>query len=307
MGRASPKVRDQGDAVALSPAFRETLDRHGALMKQAASFRRRPLVFERLLSERAGIGQGEIEELPQSARARRQVPAGPCRPGPPTGRGRTHQQRQDAERQDASCHDAPRDEAQIAEAAAAGIAVPAADPVPDESLSPRTSDAAAPGPDARGPARLAGRSTGSCSATGTILSSAPKNPICRWCLMYGYDALIHRVRALGDHPDLSERARGVIDELLAYHDDETVARETAEGYLAAAERHVEAYKALEHHAGERGLPVARLDAWPQWREAAEMLAATGKAVLGDDDRYGAWLDAMTIGRERRASYGRAAE
>ena len=69
-------------------------------------------------------------------------------------------------------------------------------------------------------------------------------------------------------------------------------------YLAAAERHVEAYRVLEHHAGERGLPINRLDAWPEWREAAEMLAATGKAVLANEDRYGAYLDAMTIGRER---------
>ena len=90
----------------------------------------------------------------------------------------------------------------------------------------------------------------------------------------------------------------MIGELLAYHDDETVARETAEDYLAAAERHVEAYRALERHAGERNLPVARLDAWPQWRDAAEMLAATGKAVLANEDRYDAYLDAVTIGRSR---------
>ena len=57
------RVRDEGEAVALSPAFRETLDRHGALMKQAASFRARPRTFERLLSERAGIGDGELQEL----------------------------------------------------------------------------------------------------------------------------------------------------------------------------------------------------------------------------------------------------
>ena len=90
----------------------------------------------------------------------------------------------------------------------------------------------------------------------------------------------------------------MLDEFLAYHDDETAAQETAEGYLAAAERHVEAYRLLERLAGERGLPVARLDAWSEWREAAEMLAATGKAILANEDRYGAYLDAMTIGKAR---------
>ena len=57
------RAREEGDAVALSPDFRETLDRHGALMTRAASFRARAQTFERLLADRAGIGQGEIEEL----------------------------------------------------------------------------------------------------------------------------------------------------------------------------------------------------------------------------------------------------
>ena len=107
-----------------------------------------------------------------------------------------------------------------------------------------------------------------------------------------------RLRTLADHPGLSERACNVLDELLEYHDDETVARETAEDYLDTAERHVEAYKVLERQARERGLPISRLEAWPRWREAAESLAATGKAVLANEDRYGAYLDAMTIGKPR---------
>ena len=117
-------------------------------------------------------------------------------------------------------------------------------------------------------------------------------------LMDGYDTLIRRVRSLADHPGLSEHARSVMGELLEYHDDETVARETAEGYLVTAERHVEAYKILERQAGELRIPVAHLEAWPKWREAAEMLAATGKAILANNERYGAYLEAMTIGKAR---------
>ena len=283
------RARADGESVALGPTFRETLDRHGALMKQAASFRRRPQVFERLLAERAGIGQGEIEELrKQHARAGNYLRSVSARAA--------HRARQDVH-QDAKRQDAPREEAQIVEAVAAGIAAPAAEPAPAESLPPRTSDAAALGPEREDPPdwRTLYRELQRDWNDLVARSQEPDLPL---LLMDGYDALIRRVRALADYPGLSERARGVIDVLLEYHDDETVARETAEGYLAAAERHVEAYKALEHHAGERGLPVARLDAWPEWREAAEMLAATGKAVLANDDRYGAYLDAMTIGRER---------
>ena len=126
-------------------------------------------------------------------------------------------------------------------------------------------------------------------------SEEPDRPL---LLMDGYDALIRRVRTLADHPGLSERVRSVLDELLEYHDDEAMARETAEGYLDSAERHVDAYKALERQAGELGIPVAHLDAWPDWHEAAEMLAATGKVVLANDESYGAYLKAMTIGKAR---------
>ena len=263
------KARDHGDAVALSPTFRETLDRHGALMKQAASFGAKPQVFERLLAERAGIGQGEIEEFrKQHARAGKYLRSVTARAA--------HRARQDAERQQVV-----HEEEGIAEAVAAEVAVPAAEPAPEESLPP----------DWRTLYRELQRDWNDLVAR----SEGPDLPL---LLMDGYDALISCIRALADHPDLPDRVRGVLAELLAYHDDETVAQETAEGYLAAAERHVEAYKALDNHARERGLPVARLDAWPRWQEAAEMLSATGEAVLANEDRYDAYFDAMTLGKAR---------
>ena len=55
---------------------------------------------------------------------------------------------------------------------------------------------------------------------------------------------------------------------------------------------------LERHAGERGVPIVRLDTWPRWRETAELLADTGKAVLSNDERYGAYLDAIVAGKPR---------
>ena len=284
------RARVEGDAVALSLAFRETLDRHGALMKQAASFRRRPQVFEQLLAERAGIGQGDIERLRnQHARAGKYLRSAVARAA--------HRARQDARRQDAPCEEAGIVEAVPAEAVAVGIAAPAAGPAPEESLPPRPSEAAAFGPrrDAPSDWRTVYRELQRDWNDLVARAGEPDLPL---LLMDGYDALIGRVRALAEHPDLSERARSVVDGLLDYHEDETAAREIAEGYLAAAEQHVEAYKVLERQAGDRGLPVSRLDAWPQWREAAEMLAATGKAVLADDERYGAYLDAMMIGRQR---------
>ena len=279
------RARAEGKAVALSPAFRDTLDRQRALMKQAASFRARPQVFERLLAERAGIGKAEIEEFRnQHARAGKYLRS-------VTGKA-AHAARRDAEREKVG----------PVESIAAATTTPAAEPPVEQHAPLRHAEAVAPDQERavttdwqmlykelqRDWNDLVARSE----------DARAREPHLPLLLMDGYDALIRRVHALAKHPDLSEHARNVLDELLDYHNDETIARETAEGYLAAAERHVEAYKALEHQAGERGLAVARLEVWPEWREAAEMLAATGKAVLSNDERYGAYLDAMTIGKAR---------
>ena len=286
------RARAEGEAVALSPAFRETLDRHRALMKQAASFRARPQVFERLLAERAGIGEGELEKLRnQHARAGSYLRSITARAA--------HRARQDAKRQDA-----PREEAGVVEAVAAeavptevvaaGIATPAAEPAPEES---RTPEAAAPDPQRDAPPDWR-TLYDELQRDWNGLVARAEEPDLPLPLMDGYDALIGRLRSLAEHSDLSERARSVIDGLLEYHDGETAARETAEGYLAAAEQHVEAYRVLERHAGELGVPVARLDAWPRWRETAELLADTGKAVLSNDERYGAYLDVIVAGKPR---------
>ncbi len=274
------RTRVEGDAVALSPAFRETLDRHGALMKQAASFRRRPQVFERLLAERASIGEGEIEELGEvHARAGRYLRSVKAKA--------SHAARQNA----------PHEEPGVVEAIAAETAVSAAERAPERHAPARTVEEVAPGPDrdALPDWRTLYKELQRDWNDLVARSEEPDLPL---LLLDDYDGLIRRVRALADNPGLSGHARNVLDKLLDYHDEETAAQETAEGYLAAAERHVEAYKVLESQAGERSLPVVRLDEWPEWREAARMLAATGKAVLSDDERYGAYLDAMTIGKAR---------
>ena len=62
-GELRERTRAEGGTVALSPAFRETLDRHAALLKRASPFRTRPRTYERLLGERAGIGKQDLDEF----------------------------------------------------------------------------------------------------------------------------------------------------------------------------------------------------------------------------------------------------
>ena len=66
------RTRTQGDAVALGGAFRETLNRHAVLLKQAAAFRARPDEFASLLAERGGIARKDLDAFEDlHARARR--------------------------------------------------------------------------------------------------------------------------------------------------------------------------------------------------------------------------------------------
>ena len=288
-GELRERARAEGEAVALSPVFRETLDRHGALMKQAAMFGGKPKVFERLLAERAGIGQGEIEELSQvHARAGRYLRSVRARAA--------HAARQDA-----------RVEVEgIGETVTAETATPvasiAAEAVREEHASPRPAAARPPATasaDPQADATPDWRALYSdLQRDWNGLAARAGKPDLPLLLMDGYDALIQRVRSLAEHPDLPEPTRDVLGELLEYHQDETAAQEIAQTYLITAERLVEVYKGLERRSEEQGVPVARLDAWPRWREAAEMLAATGEAILADDEKYGAYLDAMTLGRSR---------
>ena len=66
------RTRIEGDTVALSGAYRETLTRHAVLLKQAAAFRARPDEFASLLAERGGIARKDLDAFEDlHARVRR--------------------------------------------------------------------------------------------------------------------------------------------------------------------------------------------------------------------------------------------
>ena len=66
------RTRIEGDTVALSGAFQETLTRHAVLLKQAAAFRARPDDFASLLAERGGLARTDLDAFEDlHARARR--------------------------------------------------------------------------------------------------------------------------------------------------------------------------------------------------------------------------------------------
>ena len=262
------RTRTEGDKLALSDTFRETLDRHGALMRQAASFRARPQVFGRLLSERAGIGANDLDDFERlHERASRHRRAAVMR--------QAHREKRVDDRPDI----APEQrQGELRLEGGRGETPPR--PVPEPSR-----------PDWRTLHNELARDWNDLAARAGE-RSLPMT------LMQDYDGLIGRVRSLSGHPGLSESARGMLDKLLEYHDGETAARETARGWLADAERHVEAWMALAQRADDLGVPVANMENYSTWRGTARTLAGTGETVLGNEERYGAYLDALAAGRPR---------
>ena len=117
-------------------------------------------------------------------------------------------------------------------------------------------------------------------------------------LVRGYDELIGRVRDLAEHPRLPSTEHQELTGLLDYHRSETAARRAVHDYLAAAERHVKACEPLQREAESRGVHVSEVAGWPEWRHEAQRLERAGRAILADEDTYGAWLDGVAAGKPR---------
>ena len=135
-------------------------------MKQAASFRARPQVFERLLFERAGIGEDELEKLRnQHARAGSYLRSITARAA--------HRARQHANRQDA-----PREEPGIAEAVASRDRRPCRRARSRRVLAAPYLRSGRVRPGARRPARLANALQGAATRLERPRPRVPRSPIC---------------------------------------------------------------------------------------------------------------------------------
>ena len=280
------RVRDEGEAVALSPAFRETLDRHDALMKQAASFGARPRTFERLLSERAGIGDGELRELREvHARAGsylRSAAAKAAHARQNAG-AESEQARWNAQR-------AP-EPAQRNAPVAAEIARP--DP-PAAPTSQDTGRKTAPvPPTAEAPARS--------EAPGPDLSRAAYRWLRRdWQAhldraetqgehrfdLDGAGALVERIAAFAGSEALAAETRARLGEIVGEYRAHAAARERVRGFLRDVERHWLRYHAISRRARNLDIDPREQRSWPIWLDRNERLLREGRAILDDPATYG---------------------
>ena len=293
------RARDQGDAVALSPAFRETLDRHGALMKQAASFTARPQVFERLLSERAGIAQAELQELRDvHARAGSYLRSAAARA--------THAARRDAE---AESERERRDEERAPEPARRDASAAAETAQPDRPAARTSQDtgreAAPVRPAAGEPARR--------EARGPDLSQDAYRRLRRdWRVhrrraelqgvhafdLDGAPALVERIAAFAGSEGLTAETRAALRQIVRNYRAHADARDRLRDYRRDVERHWKTYDTIMRRARLRDVPPEELPSWPAWLERNEALLRAGRAILGDPATQGPRLDRTEDARER---------
>ena len=291
------RVRDEGDAVALSPAFRETLDRHGALMKQAASFRARPRTFERLLSERAGIGDGELRELREGhARAGSYLRSAAARAA--HARQNAEEASEQARRDGEPAPEPARQTASAAETAP-----------PDRPAAQTSRDT---GADAA-PVRPAAEAPARSEAPGPDLSRAAYRWLRRdWQAhldraerqgehrfdLDGAAALVERIAAFTGSKALAAETRARLGEIVGEYRAHAAARDRVRGFLRDADRHWLRYRTITHRERERDVPRQEQRSWPIWLDRNESLLREGRAILDDPATHGPHLDRVEDGHER---------
>ena len=294
------RSRAEGDVVALGDAYRETLDRHAALLRQTEPFRERPEAFASLLAERARIGRGDIEEFEVlHERARRHRRSAVMR--------ETHRTRRETEGQ-ASPAETQRDVRP-----AHGKAVEAA------SLAPPDWFASVPPPTEDDLAEI--RAEAAWDALEDLAPQAPEPPKPDWRSAWepvirewnaligrarqsgaiafytkGYAGLIPRIRELTENPDVPTDRRESLVPIIENDERHVAARRRIEQFLDATGRHRDRRIALEEGADEHGVAVTRAPGYGKWRGTADRLLQDGKAILADRGAFGLHLDRIPAGR-----------
>ena len=285
-GELRERTRAEGGTVALSPAFRETLDRHAALLKRASPFRTRPRTFERLLGERAGIGKQDLDEFEAlHARASKYRRAAMLKTA--------HALREEkARKQDQGrAHPAPSEQPVVVET------MPGTTPVtavtqPDTPAQTQPDSTEAARQDAREAYEALNRDWD------RHLVRADRVGI-HAIYVEGCDSLRARMQALAVNPDLAPALQGKVSRVLAIIDEETALSREVEDYLAAVEGKI-AYRenVLEVVAIELRNEVADHHGYGEWRAEVERLVETGQRILADRERYGDRLEGVPAGGER---------
>ena len=315
------QTRIEGDAVALSGAYRETLTRHAVLLKQAAAFRARPDDFASLLAERGGIARKDVDAFEDlHARARRHRRAATMRhvhrmkkeaeqeaqqPKPELRQGELALEgglaeatrRADTVTRDTAGMQSPDHDAATAPHVDTGAPVEAEDypwahaAAAQEDVPPLRPDLDPPKPDWYAPYEALQQDWNELiervRQTGEPLFYAK-----------GYADMIPRIQALAENPDIPAKTRAPMLEALEIYRLDLSARKQVEDYLAAAERHMDTHASLQRVADGLGVRIVAVSDHLGWRQEADRLTAAAETILADGETYGPHLDNLESGRAR---------
>ena len=313
------RTRIEGDTVALSGAFQETLTHHEVLLKQAGTFRARPGDFAALLSERGGIARKDLDAFEDlHARARRHRRAATMR--------HVHRIKREAEQEAQQ----PKPELRQGELALEGGHAEAprrADTVTRDTAGMQSSDrdaASAQYFDTVPPVEAEDYPWAHAAAAQEDVPPPDQDsPKPAWHAPYealqrdwteliervrqtgeplfytkGYSAMMPRIQALAGNPDIPAETRGTMVEAIENHQRVLSAQKYVEDYLDAAERHMDTHASLQRVADSLGVPIVKVSDHLGWRQEADRLLAAAEAILADGKTYGPHLDNMETGRAR---------
>ena len=314
------RTRTQGDAVALSVAYRETLNRHAVLLKQAETFHARPDEFASLLAKRGGIGRKDLDAFEDlHARARRHRRAATMR--------HVHRIKRDADQQrlEPEMRQGVKPlgggAAETAGGVPAGLIQPAG---PDDGRPHTPAQATPPIETVAMPTErdFAGDPPAVAPEPPVEKPSAPTEEQVAWdtysalrqdwsrhlaaadragvhaIYVNGYKQLRARMEALAENPALEDRPRRSLGNVLAQLDEGTETRREIEDYLAAVKDRLE-YRSevLETVAIDLNKPVTGLTGYGRWRADIDRLAGTGRRIMDGHDTYASHLNGIPLGLE----------
>ena len=313
------RTRSEGDAVALSGAYRETLTRHAVLLKQAETFRARPGEFASLLSERGGIARKDLDAFEDlHARARRHRRAATMR--------HVHRIRREAEPEAQQ----PEPELRQGELALEGGCAEApgrADTVMRDTTGMQSSDRGATPArqvDTVPPVEAEDYPWAFAAAAKEDVPPPDRDPpkpdwyapyealLRDWNELiervqqtgmplfydHGYVEMIPRIQAIAENPDIPAGTRAPMIEALEKYQQNVSARKHIEDHLDAAERHMDTHASLQRAADIHGVTIVEISDHLGWRQEADRLTAAAETILADRETYGVHLDNMETGRAR---------
>ena len=312
------RTRIEGDTVALSGTFRETLTRHGVLLKQAETFRARPDDFAPLLADRGGIARKDLDEFQDlHARAQRHKRAATMR--------HVHRIKREAEQEARQ----PTPGLRQGELALEGSRAEA--PRRSDTVTPDTTGKLSPERDAT-PAQFADDIPPveaedypwvSAAAAQEDVPPDQDPPRPDWLTPYealqrdwnelservrqtdeplfyakGYIGMIPRIQEVAENGQIPAETRAPFVEALENHHRDLSTRQYVEDYLDAVERHMETHASLQRVADGLGVRIVQVSDHLGWRQEADRLTATAETILGDGETYGVHLDNMETGHAR---------